>query len=54
MSPKRKQVETRAMASGTDGKGAGAAGSNKRPAGVTAAGQDAEVGQAAKKLNVVT
>ena len=60
MSPKRKRVETRAMANGTDGKGAGAAGSNKEPgaeeaaAGVTAAGQDAEVGQAAKKLKVVT
>ena len=55
------------MASGTDGKGAGAAGSNKEPgagvtagtakeaaAGVTAAVQDAEVVQPAKKLKVVT
>ena len=67
MPAKRNRVENPAMASGTDGKGAGAAGSNKEPgagvtagtakeaaAGVTAAGQDAEVGQAAKKLKVVT
>ena len=47
MPAKRNRVENPAMASGTDGKGASAAGSNKEPgaeeaaAGVTAAGQDA-------------
>ena len=65
MAPKRKRIQNPAMANGTDGKGAAASSSTKEPgAGVTAgtaqqavgqltaAGQDADVEQAAKKPKV--